>query len=98
MFDALGARRKLLIAHDWGAVIAWVTAMRRAVDLDGLVALPLGPSKVGLQGLVLLFEIGDMLEVIPHRVEREVEDHSSGNADTDPEQNLPGYVETEQLE
>jgi len=39
MFDALGARRKLLIAHDWGAVIAWVTAMRRAVDLDGLVIM-----------------------------------------------------------
>ena len=39
MFEALGARRKLLIAHDWGAVIAWVTAMRRAVDLDGLMIM-----------------------------------------------------------
>lgn len=39
MFEALGARRKLLVAHDWGAVIAWVTAMRRAVDLDGLIIM-----------------------------------------------------------
>lgn len=39
MFDALKPRRKLLIAHDWGAIIAWVVAMRRAVDLDGLVIM-----------------------------------------------------------
>lgn len=39
MFDALGARRKLLVAHDWGAAIAWVVAMRRAVDLDGLIIM-----------------------------------------------------------
>jgi pimeloyl-ACP methyl ester carboxylesterase len=39
LFDALGARRRLLIAHDWGALIAWVVAQRRAVALDGLVIL-----------------------------------------------------------
>lgn len=39
MFDALKPRRKLLVAHDWGAVIAWVVAMRRAVDLDGLIVM-----------------------------------------------------------
>lgn len=39
MFDALGARRKLLVAHDWGAVIAWVVAMRRRVALDGLIIM-----------------------------------------------------------
>lgn len=39
MFDALKPRRKLLIAHDWGAIIAWVVAMRRAVDLDGLIIM-----------------------------------------------------------
>ncbi|WP_353200372.1 alpha/beta hydrolase [Sandarakinorhabdus sp.] len=39
MFDALGARRKLLVAHDWGAAIAWVVAMRRAVPLDGLIIM-----------------------------------------------------------
>ena len=39
MFDAAGARRRLLVAHDWGAVIAWVVAMRRAVPLDGLIIM-----------------------------------------------------------
>jgi epoxide hydrolase 4 len=39
MFDALKPRRKLLVAHDWGAVIGWVVAMRRAVDLDGLIIM-----------------------------------------------------------
>lgn len=39
MFDALRPRRRLLVAHDWGAVIAWVVAMRRTVDLDGLVIM-----------------------------------------------------------
>ena len=39
MFEALKPRRKLLVAHDWGAVIAWVVAMRRAVDLDGLIIM-----------------------------------------------------------
>ncbi len=39
MFDALGGRRRLLVAHDWGAVIAWVVAMRRAVPLDGLIIM-----------------------------------------------------------
>ena len=39
MFEALGARKKLLIAHDWGALIAWVVAIRRAVALDRLVVM-----------------------------------------------------------
>ena len=39
LFEALGARRRLLIAHDWGALIAWVVAQRRAVALDGLVIM-----------------------------------------------------------
>ncbi len=39
MFDALQPRRRLLVAHDWGAVIAWVVAMRRAVPLDGLIIM-----------------------------------------------------------
>lgn len=39
LFDALGARRRLLIAHDWGALIAWVVAQRRTVALDGLVIM-----------------------------------------------------------
>ena len=37
LFDALGARRRLLIGHDWGGAIAWAFAIRRARPLDGLV-------------------------------------------------------------
>lgn len=39
LYDALGAKRRLLVAHDWGAAIAWVFAMRRARPLDGLVIM-----------------------------------------------------------
>lgn len=39
LFDALGARRRLLIAHDWGGVIAWAFALERVRPLDGLVIL-----------------------------------------------------------
>lgn len=39
LFDAYGARRRLLIAHDWGAVIAWVFAMGAVRPLDGLVIM-----------------------------------------------------------
>jgi pimeloyl-ACP methyl ester carboxylesterase len=38
LFDALGARRRILIGHDWGGVIAWQAALR-GVRLDGLVIL-----------------------------------------------------------
>lgn len=39
LFDALGARRRLLIAHDWGAAIAWAFAIEQARALDGLVIM-----------------------------------------------------------
>lgn len=39
LFDALGAKRRLLVAHDWGALIAWVFAMRARLPLDGLVIM-----------------------------------------------------------
>lgn len=39
MFDALGAKRRLLIAHDWGAAVAWGFAMDRVRDLEGLVIM-----------------------------------------------------------
>lgn len=39
LFDALGARRRLLIGHDWGALIAWSFAMQRTLPLDGLVVM-----------------------------------------------------------
>ncbi len=39
LFDAFGARRRLLVAHDWGALIAWVFAQRAPLPLDGLVIM-----------------------------------------------------------
>ncbi len=40
MFDAVGATgRRMLIAHDWGAVIAWAYAIERRTRLDGLVIM-----------------------------------------------------------
>lgn len=39
LFDALGARQRLLIGHDWGGMVAWSTAIRRACPLDGLIVL-----------------------------------------------------------
>jgi pimeloyl-ACP methyl ester carboxylesterase len=39
MFEAAGARRRLLVGHDWGGVIAWAFAMRRRLPLDGLVVM-----------------------------------------------------------
>jgi pimeloyl-ACP methyl ester carboxylesterase len=39
LFDAFGARRRLLVAHDWGAIIAWHFAIRRTRPLDGLVIM-----------------------------------------------------------
>jgi pimeloyl-ACP methyl ester carboxylesterase len=39
LFDALGARRRLLVAHDWGALVAWQFAMQKVRKLDGLVIM-----------------------------------------------------------
>ena len=39
LFDALGAKRRLLIGHDWGALIAWVFAIRARLPLDGLIIM-----------------------------------------------------------
>lgn len=39
LFDAAGARRRLLIGHDWGAAIAWAFALERRLPLDGLVIM-----------------------------------------------------------
>lgn len=39
LFDALGAKRRLLIAHDWGALVAWVFALQKTRDLDGLIIM-----------------------------------------------------------
>ena len=39
LFEAAGARRRLLIGHDWGAAIAWACALDRRPPLDGLVIM-----------------------------------------------------------
>jgi pimeloyl-ACP methyl ester carboxylesterase len=39
LFEAAGARRRLLIGHDWGAAIAWAFALERRLPLDGLVIM-----------------------------------------------------------
>ncbi len=39
VFDALGARRRLLVAHDWGALIAWQFAIEKTRTLDGLIVM-----------------------------------------------------------
>jgi len=39
LFDAVGARRRLLIGHDWGAVIAWCFAIEQRLPLEGLVIM-----------------------------------------------------------
>ncbi|MGH7785700.1 MAG: alpha/beta fold hydrolase [Candidatus Binatia bacterium] len=41
LIDAAGARSTLLIAHDWGGVIAWYFAMRRIRPLERLVVMNL---------------------------------------------------------
>ncbi|KPF79356.1 epoxide hydrolase [alpha proteobacterium AAP81b] len=46
LFDALGAKRRLLVAHDWGALIAWVFAQRAPLALDGLVIMNVPHPKV----------------------------------------------------
>lgn len=39
LFEALGARRRVLVGHDWGGIVAWTFAARRASPLDGLVVV-----------------------------------------------------------
>jgi len=41
LIDAAGARSTVLVAHDWGGVIAWFFAMRRPRPLDRLVVMNL---------------------------------------------------------
>ena len=39
LFEACGARKRLLAGHDWGAAIAWAFALDRRLPLDGLVIM-----------------------------------------------------------
>ena len=51
LFDALRARRRLLIGHDWGAMVAWSFAIRAAQPLDGLVVMNVPHPAVFQQAL-----------------------------------------------
>jgi pimeloyl-ACP methyl ester carboxylesterase len=39
LIDASGAKSTVLIAHDWGGVVAWIFAARRIRPLDALIVL-----------------------------------------------------------
>ena len=53
LIDAAGAKEVILLAHDWGAVIAWFFAMRRIRPLDRLIICNVphpGPMARALKG------------------------------------------------
>ncbi len=52
VFDALGAKRRLLIAHDWGAAVAWGFAIDRVRDLEGLVIMNVPHPAVFQQNII----------------------------------------------
>jgi pimeloyl-ACP methyl ester carboxylesterase len=39
LIDAAGGRQTLLMAHDWGAIVAWMFAIRKARPLERLVVM-----------------------------------------------------------
>lgn len=39
LFDAFAPKKRILMAHDWGGVIAWQVAIRKRAALDGLIIL-----------------------------------------------------------
>jgi epoxide hydrolase 4 len=39
LFEAAGAKRRLLIGHDWGGAIAWAFAVKNRLPLDGLIVM-----------------------------------------------------------
>jgi pimeloyl-ACP methyl ester carboxylesterase len=50
LIDASGAESVLLLAHDWGAIIAWHFAIHRVRDLEGLVIMNVPhPAVIGDQ-------------------------------------------------
>jgi pimeloyl-ACP methyl ester carboxylesterase len=55
LFEALGARRRILIGHDWGGLIAWEAAIRGRAGLDGLVILN-APHRAVLRRVARTFE------------------------------------------
>ncbi len=47
LIDASGAKEVMLVAHDWGAIIAWVFAIRRLRPITRLVIMNVPHPKVG---------------------------------------------------
>jgi epoxide hydrolase 4 len=47
LIDASGAKEVMLVAHDWGAIVAWVFAIRRLRPIMRLVILNVPHPKVG---------------------------------------------------
>jgi pimeloyl-ACP methyl ester carboxylesterase len=55
LIDASGTREAVLLAHDWGAVVAWYFAMRRVRPLRRLVIMNVphpGAARIGLRQLL----------------------------------------------
>jgi pimeloyl-ACP methyl ester carboxylesterase len=52
VMNATGAERAHIVGHDWGASVAWATALTAADRVDHLVALSVGhPAAFGAAGL-----------------------------------------------
>jgi epoxide hydrolase 4 len=51
LIDASGAKETVLIAHDWGAVVAWNFAIRKLRPLDSLIILNVPHPKCYLERL-----------------------------------------------
>jgi pimeloyl-ACP methyl ester carboxylesterase len=75
LIDASGARETVLLAHDWGGVIAWYFAMRRVRPLDRLVVMNLPhpaimeralrtPRQLARSWYVLLFQLPGLPEAL----------------------------------
>jgi pimeloyl-ACP methyl ester carboxylesterase len=75
LIDAAGAQQTILVAHDWGGIIAWYFAMRRLRPLERLVIMNLPHPAVMERALrtwrqrlrswyVLLFQVPRLPEAI----------------------------------
>lgn len=51
LFDAFEARRRILIAHDWGGAVAWAFAMNAVRPLDALIVLNMPHPSIFLRAL-----------------------------------------------
>jgi pimeloyl-ACP methyl ester carboxylesterase len=89
LIDASGARDVVLLAHDWGAMVAWYFAMRRVRPLERLVIMNVphpGAARLGLRQLlrswyVFFFQIPRLPEwLLSRRDYRPIADAFAGMA------------------